>query len=100
LLPQKQERRIRIQINEQQLLSLLNRLRPLPHPQPSSLLLPQQERRIRIQINELHPPPNRPLFEVLLLLHPQWVAVKSLMLVPPNFIYGISYAALGYVLPL
>lgn len=46
---------------------------PLPHPQPSLLLL-QKKSRIMIQIIELHPHP-----ELLFALHPQFVAVKSLI---------------------
>lgn len=72
----------------QQLLpSLLNRPKPLlPPPHPSSLLPKQDKSRI-IQSQELFP--NNPL--PLLLLHPQLVAVKSLIVKPPNVVYGLSY---------
>lgn len=63
-----------------------------PHPQPSLLLpLLQQQSRIRIHIMELHPNPLR-----LFVLHPQFVAVKSLIVFPPEinfFIYGLYYEA-------
>ena len=59
---------------------LPKRLRPLPpHPHPS--LLPQIEKRIISQIKE-----QQLLFPSLVLLHPHWVADKSLMFMPPCFI--------------
>jgi len=67
-LLQQQDKRIKIQIQEQQLLSLppkkLLPKRLLPQPSP---LLPQQDKRIRIQIQEPHPL----LLLALVLLHPQ-----------------------------
>jgi len=68
-LLQQQDNRIRIQIQEQQLLSLPpKRLLPkkplLPQPSP---LPQQQDNRIRIQIQEPHPL----LLAGLVLLHPQ-----------------------------
>ena len=58
-------------------------LNPLP-PHP-----PQQESKRIIQMMELHP---HPLLTVLA-PHPQPVAVKSLMILPPKIIlfYGLSY---------
>jgi hypothetical protein len=58
-----------------------------PHPQLSLPLL-QKESRMRIHIMELHP---HPLLRFV--LHPQFVAVKSLILFPPKifFIYGLYY---------
>lgn len=89
-LPQKQEIR-RIQINQsQQLLlpqSLLFQMVPHPLPQP----LPQNnKRRIQIQLppRKLLPHPQE------LFAQPQFVAVKSLMLKPPSFIYGVLYASM------
>ena len=65
-----------IRVLQQLLSELPKRPKPLPsHPHPSLLLL-QHAKRIRIQIQEPHPPPKNP---PLLLLHPQWVADKSLM---------------------
>ncbi len=60
-----------------------------PHPQLSLPLL-QKESRMRIHIMELHPHPH-PLLRFV--LHPQFVAVKSLILFPPKifFIYGLYY---------
>ncbi len=53
-----------------------------PHPHPSLPLL-QKASRIIIHIMELHPhPPLR-----LLVPHPQFVAVKSLIVLPPKFFY-------------
>lgn len=54
---------------------------PLPHPQslPPPIPPPQQDRRIKIQIMLPHPPPLL-LPHPQLLLHPQFVADKSLML--------------------
>lgn len=82
MLPQQKKRRIIIQIQEllhplSQSERLLKRPNPLPHPQPS--LLPQIENRMISQIIEQHPL----LLKVVLLLHPQFVAVKSLMIEPP-----------------
>ena len=54
---------------------------PNPHPQPSLLSPPlQQLSRIRIQRIELHPQPP----DLLLLPQPQFVAVKSLIVLPPK----------------
>lgn len=54
-----------------------------PNPQPSLLSPPlQQLSRIRIQRIELHPLPDLPL-----LPHPQFVAVKSLIVLPPKLFY-------------
>lgn len=62
---------------------------PLPMPQPSSqpppqnplFPQPQQKRRMMIQMQELLPhPPKNPLLQ----LPPQFVAVMSLMLIPPG----------------
>lgn len=68
------------------------RLKPFPHPHPQSLSRPlfplQKKRRIRIQIQLPHPHPL--LLDTL--LHPQFVAVKSLMIFLQNYLfYGISY---------
>lgn len=56
----------------------------LLHPPPKPF--PQQQRRISMIKIELLPP-SHPL------LHPppQFVAVKSLMLEPPNFVYIVYY---------
>ena len=57
---------------------------PPPHPQPSLLSPPlQQLSRIRIQRIELHPQPP----DLLLLPQPQFVAVKSLIVLPPKKFY-------------
>ncbi len=57
--------------------------RPPPNPQPSLLSPPlQQQSRIRIQRIELHPQPD-----LLLLPQPQFVAVKSLIVLPPKIFY-------------
>ena len=57
---------------------------PNPHPQPSLLSPPlQQLSRIRIQRIELHPQPP----DLLLLPQPQFVAVKSLIVLPPKKFY-------------
>lgn len=57
---------------------------PNPHPQPSLLSPPlQQLSRIRIQRIELHPQPP----DLLLLPQPQFVAVKSLIVLPPKIFY-------------
>ena len=57
---------------------------PNPHPQPSLLSPPlQKQSRIRIQIIELHPQPP----DLLLLPQPQFVAVKSLIVLPPKKFY-------------
>lgn len=56
-------------------------IRPLPHPHPS-LFPPQQKSRIIIQIKELHPQP-----ELLFVLQPQFVAVKSLIVLPPKWFF-------------
>ena len=64
---------------------LLKRPKPLPHPHPS--LLPQIENRMISQIIEQHPL----LLKVVLLLHPQFVADKSLMIEPPSFICFMVY---------
>lgn len=59
------------------------KLPPNPQPHPSLLSPPlQQESRIRIQRIELHPQPD-----LLLLPHPQFVAVKSLIVLPPKLFY-------------
>lgn len=61
----------------------------LPQPQPHPLLPPHANNRRMIQI-QLPPKPQllfRELFE-----QPQFVAVKSLILLPPCFIYGLLYA--------
>lgn len=70
------------------------RLKPFPHPHPQSLSRPlfplQKKRRIRIQIQLPHPHPHPLLLDTL--LHPQFVAVKSLMIFLQNYLfYGISY---------
>lgn len=65
---------IQIQLLHPQSELLLKRLRPFPHPQLS--LLPHTENRMISQIKEQHP-------LLLELLHPQLVAVKSLMIEPP-----------------
>ncbi len=57
-----------------------------PHPHPSLPLL-QKASRIIIHIMELHPhPPLR-----LLVPHPQFVAVKSLIVLPPKFFLFMVY---------
>lgn len=57
---------------------------PNPHPQPSLLSPPlQQLSRMRIQRIELHPQPP----DLLLLPQPQFVAVKSLIVLPPKKFY-------------
>lgn len=57
---------------------------PNPHPQLSLLSPPlQQLSRIRIQRIELHPQPP----DLLLLPQPQFVAVKSLIVLPPKKFY-------------
>jgi len=91
LPPQKQEIK-RIQINHSQPLLLLQP-QPLlvppkiPPPQPP-LLPPQQLSKRMIQIQLQHPLPPPKIEELLLQeLHPQFVAVKSLIVVPPSFIY-------------
>ena len=104
--PPQQNRRIRT--------SQQSELQPLllfPHPHP-----PQQERRSRIQIILLHPPQQerrsriqiilQPLFPNRLLLetphplsqpqplshpHPQFVAAKSLMFVPPKESFCLQF---------
>ncbi len=40
---------------------------------------------------QLQSPPNKPLLQSHPLSHPQLVAVKSLMLEPPNFVYNVYY---------
>lgn len=70
---------------------LPKRLRPLPpHPHPS--LLPQIEKRIISQIKE-----QQLLFPSLVLLHPHWVADKSLMFMPPCFILFCFMVYLMYI---
>ena len=88
--PPQQNRRIRT--------SQQSELQPLllfPHPPP-----PQQERRSRIQIILQPLFPNRLLLETphplsqpqpLSHPHPQFVAAKSLMLLPPENVYSSSY---------
>lgn len=62
---------------------LLPPKKPPPNPQPSLLSPPlQQQSRIRIQRIELHPPPD-----LLLFPQPQFVAVKSLIVLPPKKFY-------------
>ena len=64
----------------------LKRLVPNPQPQPSLFPLNKESRRM-IQIMELHPHP-----ELLFPPQPQFVAVKSLIILPPKFfIYGLYY---------
>ena len=54
-----------------------------PNPQPSLLSPPlQQLSRIRIQRIELHPQPDLELVP-----QPQFVAVKSLIVLPPKLFY-------------
>jgi hypothetical protein len=87
--PQKQESK-RIQINHSQELLpqpslhpqplLPPKMLPKPHPPP---LPPQKQDNRRIQMIQLHPPPLPPKIE--LLPHPQFEAVKSLMIEPPSF---------------
>lgn len=88
--PQKQERS-RIQISHSQ--QSLPPLFPQPHPPPKipPPLPPQQHNNRIIQIQF---PPKKPLlFPPLqeLFAQPQFVAVKSLILLPPSFIYGLLY---------
>lgn len=80
---------------------MLQQLLLLSHPQPLLLpkipLLPQppqKKRRIIIQIQELLPPPklksplpHPQLLHPQLLSHPHDVADKSLIDLPPNFVY-------------
>jgi len=94
LPPQKQERR-RIQINHSQQL-LLSQSSPhlpkKPFPQLPQPLPLQKNNKMIIQIQL---PPKKPflLQHALLDAQPQLVAVKSLIvLLPPNFIYGLFYA--------
>ena len=56
-----------------------------PHPQPSLPLLQKQSRR-SIHIMELHPHPL-----LLFVPHPQFVAVKSLIVLPPKFFLFMVY---------
>ncbi len=56
-----------------------------PHPQPSLPLLQKQSRR-SIHIMELHPHPL-----LLFVPHPQFVAVKSLIVFPPKFFLFMVY---------
>jgi hypothetical protein len=61
--------------------------RPPPHPQPSLLSPPlQKQSRIRIQIIELHPQPD-----LVLVPQPQFVAVKSLIVLPPKIFLFMVY---------
>ena len=95
--PQKQDRsRIQISHSQQsfppQPLFLLPRspqlLLPQPLPQP-----PQNSKRmIQMQLLPKIPLPQLLLLLQELLLQPQFVAVKSLILVPPHFIYALLYA--------
>lgn len=72
---QDRSKRIQIMLHPQ---SELPPKMPLPHPHPSLLLL-QQKSKMMIQIMEPHPHP-----ELLFALHPQFVAVKSLIVKPPK----------------
>ena len=59
---------------------LLPPKKPPPNPQPSLLSPPlQKQSRIRIQIIELHPQPD-----LVLVPQPQFVAAKSLIVLPPK----------------
>lgn len=91
-LPHRQEIR-RIQMIMSQLLLLSQ---PLPHPpprRPPPLPHPPQQnnrRMIQIQLPPISPPlllPHPQLFP-----QPQFVAVKSLIVLPPSFVYGLFYA--------
>ena len=76
MFPQKQESN-RIQMSQSQLELLLSQPQPPDVPRPQPLLPPKQERSRIIQIM-LHPHPLLLLHPVL---HPQLVAVKSLILI-------------------
>lgn len=66
---------------------------PQPQPQPPHPLPPQQHK-IRIRKIRLQPEPlpNPQTLPPLSHPHPQFVAAKSLMLVPPKLDYTPSYA--------
>lgn len=71
-----------------------------PHPFLPEHPLPQMLKRSRIQISEQQlPPPKIELLETQLFPHPlshphpQFVAVKSLMFIPPGIIFTIQYYA-------
>ncbi len=77
MFPQKQESN-RIQMSQSQLELLLSQPQPPNVPRPHPLLPPKQERSRIIQIM-LHPHPLLLLLQPV--LHPQLVAVKSLILI-------------------
>jgi hypothetical protein len=86
LPPQQHSRRtIQIQSHPPQKLEQLCSQHPLPKPQNPPL--PPQQHRIRI--SQIMLPPLPPVLQLQLQLqsHPQFVAAKSLMLVPPKDIY-------------
>ena len=90
LLPPQQHRRIRIQMISQlkpipQVVPQLLLPHPQPHPNPKPPLPPQQHRRIRIQ--RMLPPPLPP--DVHSHPQPQFVAAKSLILVPPDIFFTV-----------
>lgn len=62
-----------------------------PQPQPFSPLFPQIANKIIIQMILLQPQP-----ELLFEPHPQWLAVKSLILSLHNFDYALYYVT-GHV---
>jgi len=89
LLPPQQHSRRMIQIQShppQKLLQLCSQ-HPLPIPQNPPLPPPQQQHRIRISQIMLQPLPPVLQPQLQLQSHPQFVAAKSLMLVPPKDIY-------------
>lgn len=86
-------------IQQQPLLSFPPKM-PLPHPQllpqllphPQPLLPPQKKSRRMIQIQLPHPHPLlfcAPAVHPQSLEHPQFVAVKSLILLPPKGLFMV-----------
>lgn len=88
---QKRSNRIRRMLSHPHPLSEFPKRPLFPHP-------PQKESKIIIQIMELHPNPL--LLEAVEEPHPQPVAVKSLIVLPPKGLFMLYHMNYGlYVFP-